>query len=41
MTTPLPGELDVLRDISARLEEAGIPYMLTGSLAMSYYTTPA
>jgi hypothetical protein len=40
MTTPLPGELDVLRDISARLEEAGIPYMLTGSLAMSYYTTP-
>jgi hypothetical protein len=40
MTTPPAGELDVLRDISARLEQAGIPYMLTGSLAMGYYTTP-
>jgi hypothetical protein len=40
MTTPSPGELDVLRDISTRLEQAGIPYMLTGSLAMGYYTTP-
>jgi hypothetical protein len=40
MTTPSPGELEVLRDVSARLEQAGIPYMLTGSLAMGYYTTP-
>jgi hypothetical protein len=40
MTEPLPGEFDVLRDISARLEQANIPYMLTGSLAMHYYTTP-
>lgn len=40
MTEPPPGELVVLRDVSRRLEEAAIPYMLTGSLAMSFYTTP-
>jgi hypothetical protein len=40
MTTTPPSELQVLRDISARLEQAGIHYMLTGSLAMGYYTTP-
>lgn len=40
MTDPPPGELAVLRDVSRRLEEAAIPYMLTGSLAMSFYTTP-
>ncbi len=33
-------ELDVLRDVGARLEGAGIPYMLTGSMAMNYYATP-
>lgn len=33
-------ELDVLRDVCARLEDAGIEYMLTGSLAMNYYATP-
>lgn len=33
-------ELDVLRDVCARLEGAGIEYMLTGSLAMNYYATP-
>jgi hypothetical protein len=33
-------ELDVLRDVCARLENAGIEYMLTGSLAMNYYATP-
>jgi hypothetical protein len=36
----VPSELAVLRDVSSRLEEAAIPYMLTGSLAMSFYTTP-
>ncbi|OGA45887.1 MAG: hypothetical protein A3F74_05570 [Betaproteobacteria bacterium RIFCSPLOWO2_12_FULL_62_58] len=33
-------ELDVLRDAVARLERAGIPYMLTGSIALSYYAEP-
>src|SRR5215510_2451974 len=33
-------ELDVLRDVSTRLTSAGIPYMLTGSLAMNYYSQP-
>jgi hypothetical protein len=33
-------ELQVLRDVAARLERAGFDYMLTGSLAMSYYATP-
>ena len=30
-------ELDILRDITGKLEKLGIQYMLTGSLAMSYY----
>src|SRR5690349_3067214 len=33
-------ELDVLRDISRRLEGAGISFMLTGSVAMNYYAQP-
>ena len=33
-------ELDVLRDVGARLEGAGMAYMLTGSMAMNYYATP-
>jgi hypothetical protein len=30
-------ELEVLQDAIARLEGAGIAYMLTGSVALSYY----
>ena len=37
VTTP---ELAALSDICARLDGAGIEYMLTGSLAMSYYARP-
>jgi len=33
-------ELDVLRDVSQRLESAGIAFMLTGSVAMNYYARP-
>ena len=33
-------ELDVLRDVSGRLESAGISFMLTGSVAMNYYAQP-
>lgn len=33
-------ELDVLRDITQRLEGAGIAFMLTGSVAMNYYAQP-
>jgi hypothetical protein len=33
-------ELEVLRDVIARLESAGIAYMLTGSVAMSVYAEP-
>src|SRR6476660_3194545 len=33
-------ELDVLRDVSRRLEGAGISFMLTGSVAMHYYAQP-
>jgi predicted nucleotidyltransferase len=32
--------LDVLRDVSQRLESAGIAFMLTGSVAMNYYAQP-
>jgi Nucleotidyl transferase AbiEii toxin, Type IV TA system len=33
-------ELDVLQDVIGRLEGAGIAYMLTGSVALSYYSEP-
>lgn len=33
-------EIDILIDISNRLEKLTIPYMLTGSLAMNYYAEP-
>jgi len=33
-------EIDIVRDISHRFEQAGIPYMLTGSMAMNYYAKP-
>jgi len=33
-------ELDVFRDVSLRLESAGIAFMLTGSFAMNYYGQP-
>ena len=33
-------ELDIVRDVSARLAGAGIGYMLTGSMAMNYYAQP-
>ena len=33
-------ELDILRDVAAQLDGAEIPYMLTGSVAMSFYAQP-
>ena len=33
-------ELDILRDVTGKIEKLGIQYMLTGSLAMSYYVEP-
>lgn len=33
-------EFDVIRDVTMRLTSAGIRYMLTGSLAMNYYSQP-
>lgn len=37
---PMTEELDVLRIVTERLEVAGIPYMLTGSMAANYYAVP-
>jgi hypothetical protein len=36
----IESELDILRDVSGRLESAGIAFMLTGSVAMNYYAQP-
>ena len=33
-------ELDVLTTVTGRLECAGIPYMVTGSMAANFYTVP-
>lgn len=36
----MQNELDIVRDVSQRLDGAGIGYMLTGSMAMNYYAQP-
>jgi hypothetical protein len=36
----MSAELEVLQDALVRLERAGVAYMLTGSLALSYYAEP-
>jgi len=33
-------ELEIVRDISQKLQELQIPFMLTGSMALSYYAQP-
>lgn len=33
-------EIEVLKVVTARLDGAGIPYMVTGSMAMNYYAVP-
>jgi len=33
-------ELEILADVVKRLDQAGIEYMLTGSMAMNYYAVP-
>jgi len=32
--------IEVLRDVTERLDNGKIAYMLTGSMAMMYYATP-
>ena len=36
----MQNELDIVRDVSQRLDGAGIGYMLTGSMAMNFYSEP-
>ncbi|MEK7305683.1 MAG: hypothetical protein AAB034_05980, partial [Nitrospirota bacterium] len=38
--TTVSDELDVLKVVTARLEAGGVPYMVTGSMAANFYTTP-
>src|SRR5436305_11763054 len=33
-------EIDIVRALSRKFEQAAIPYMLTGSMAMNYYAQP-
>ncbi len=33
-------ELDLLLEVARRLEEAGLDYMLTGSMALNHYAQP-
>ena len=39
-TENLLNEIDVLRDVSLKLEGAEISFMITGSMAMNYYAQP-
>jgi hypothetical protein len=36
----MQNELDIMRDVSSRLAQGGISFMLTGSMAMNYYAQP-
>lgn len=36
----MQNELDIVRDVSRRLDAAGIGYILTGSMAMNYFAQP-
>jgi hypothetical protein len=36
----MQSELDIVRDVSERLDRANFAYMLTGSMAMNYYAQP-
>lgn len=36
----IKNEVDLLRDVSQRLQSAGIQFMVTGSMAMSFYAQP-
>src|SRR5688572_8277337 len=36
----MQNEIDILRDVPEKLRSAGIAFMLTGSVAMSYYAKP-
>ncbi len=36
----MQNELDIVRDVSQRLDGAGIGFMITGSMAMNYYAEP-
>jgi hypothetical protein len=36
----MQNEIDIVRDVSQRLDRAGVAYMLTGSMAMNYYAQP-
>jgi hypothetical protein len=36
----MQNELDIIRDVSGRLDRARLAYMLTGSMAMNYYAQP-
>ena len=36
----MKNEIDIVRDVSRRFDEAKIDYMLTGSMAMNFYAEP-
>lgn len=38
--TKVSEELEVLKSVAQRLDTAGIPYMVTGSMALNYYAVP-
>ncbi|MEK6682543.1 MAG: hypothetical protein AABY79_11335, partial [Nitrospirota bacterium] len=33
-------EFDIIKEVVKRLDEAGIPYMITGSIAANFYSIP-
>jgi hypothetical protein len=37
---PVNEELEVLQEVAQRLEQCGLPYMVTGSIAANFYAVP-
>jgi hypothetical protein len=33
----MPTELDIIKEVVSRLDEAAVPYMITGSIAANFY----
>lgn len=36
----MKNELDIVADVSRKLQQLGVPFMLTGSMALNYYAQP-
>jgi len=36
----MPTEFDIIKEVVSRLDQAAVPYMITGSIADNFYAVP-